>query len=531
MYLRKVSRNNTDGATVTYLQIAENIWDSQKKRSRVRVVCTLGRADEQGIDRLRQLVRSIRRQSPEYTAEVEGWTFQNSWEHGGLHVIGRLWESLGIRDLMEKAAREEERMVPLERAVFVMVANRCLAPRSKLSCYERWMAEDIYFPEGEGIELHHLYRAMDFVADHKTAIEEQLYWRLADLLSMDVDLIFYDTTSIYFEVDQEDEGVRRRGYSKDQRGDLPQVVVGMAVTRDGYPVKSWVFAGNWADVTTIEEVKEYLRGWRLNRCIFVTDAGMVSEENLALLRRGGGRYIVAMPCRKGTEVVKEVLSRPGRYEEVRENLKVKEVWVGDHRYVVCLNPLEAERQRKHREEVLGELEEELQGLRSHPKRACQLLSSRRYGPYLRTLKNGELRLSKKAIREKEKRDGLWVIHSNDHELGAEDLALAYKQLIRVEETWKTMKSTIEIRPVFHRTEERIKAHVFLCVLALLVERVAERACGWTWPRIRQELRSIKVAQLLAPNGMVYQTTVGSQDARNLLKNLKIQPLPEVLGVE
>ena len=530
MYLRKVSRKNTDGSSITYLQIAENIWDSQKKRSRVRVICTLGRANEHTIDRLRQLVRSIRRQSPEYTAEVEGWKFQNSWEHGGFHVIGRLWESLGIRDLMEKAAREEERTVPLERAVFVMVANRCLAPRSKLSCYERWMTEDIYFPEGAGIELHHLYRAMDFLADHKTAIEEQLYWKLADLLSMDVDLIFYDTTSIYFEVDREDEGVRRRGYSKDKRGDLPQVVVGMAVTRDGYPVRSWVFPGNRADVSTIEEVKEDLRGWRLNRCIFVTDAGMVSEENLALLRRGGGRYIVAMPCRKGTEVVKEVLSRPGRYEEVKENLKVKEIWVGDRRYVVCFNPLEAERQRKHREEVLGELEEELRSLKSHSKRACQLLSSRRYGPYLRSLRNGELRLSKKAIKEKEKRDGLWVIHTNDHELGVEDLALAYKQLVRVEETWKTMKSTIEIRPVFHRTEERIKAHVFLCVLALLVERVVERACDCTWQRTREELRTIKVAQLLTPNGMVYQTTSGSQDARNILKNLKIKPLPEVLEI-
>ena len=531
MYLRKVSRKNTDGSDVTYLQIAENTWDSQKKRSQVRVVCTLGRADTHGIDRLKQLVQSIRRQSPEYTAEVEGWKFQNSWEHGGLYVIGKLWEELGIRELMEKAAREEERTTPLERAVFIMVANRCLAPRSKLSCYERWLAEDIYFPEGAGIDLHHLYRAMDFVAAHKTAIEEQLYWRVADLLSMDVDLIFYDTTSIYFEVDQEDEGVRRRGYSKDHRSDTPQVVVGMAVTRDGYPVKSWVFPGNRTDVTTIEEVKEDLRGWRLNRCIFVSDAGMVSEENLALLRRGGGRYIVAMPCRKGTEVVKEVLSRPGRYEEVRENLKVKEVWVGDRRYVVCFNPLEAERQKKHREEVLRELEEVLRSLTNHPKRACQLLSSRRYGGYLRTLKNGELRLSKEAIREKEKRDGLWVIHTNDHELSAEDLALAYKQLIRVEEAWKTMKSTIEIRPVFHRTEQRIKAHVFLCVLALLMERVAERACGLTWPKIREELCSIKVAQLLAPQGTVYQTTSGSQEARNLLGKLKIKTLPEVLGVQ
>jgi hypothetical protein len=531
MYLRKVSRQNADGSTVSYLQIAENVWDSEKRRSRVRVVCTLGRADERAIERLRQLVRSIRRQSPEYgEALEEGWKFLNSWEHGAFYEVAELWESLGIAKIIKEAAREEERRVPVERAIFAMVANRCLAPRSKLGCYERWMREDVYFPEGRTISLHHLYRAMDFLSEHKEAVEEELYWRLADLLSMDVDLIFYDTTSIHFEVEQE-EGLRRRGYSKEGRSDSPQIVVGMAVTRDGYPVKSWVFPGNRTDVTTIEQVKRELRGWRLNHCIFVTDAGMVSEENLALLRRGGGRYIVAMPCRKGTEVVEQVIAHPGRYEEVRENLKVKEVWVKERRYVVCYNPLEAERQNKHRQELLQELKEELRSLKNHPKRACQLLASRRYGLYLRRLRNGELRLSKKAIREREKRDGLWVIHTNDDELGTEDLALAYKQLVRVEETWKTMKSTIEIRPVFHRTEDRIKAHVFLCVLALLLERVAEKTCESTWLWIKEELRSIKIAQLLTPKGTVYQTTPGSVEARNILKKLKIKPLPEVLEVE
>jgi len=532
MYLRKVSRRNTDGSTVSYLQIAENVWDKEKRRSRVRVICTLGRAEERAVERLRQLVQSIRRQSPEYGVELEeGWKFENSWEHGGLYAIGKLWESLEIRQIVERAAKNEERRAPLERAVFAMVANRCLAPRSKLGCYERWLREDVYFPEAGVIGLHHLYRAMDFLAEHKGEIEEALYWRLADLLSLDVDLIFYDTTSIHFEVEREDEELRRRGYSKEKRSDSPQVIVGMAVTRDGYPVKSWVFPGNRADVTTIEEVKSELRGWRLNRCIFVTDAGMVSEENLARLRRGGGRYIVAMPCRKGTEVRNEVLFHPGRYEKLRDNLEVKEVQVSGRRYVVCYNPLEAERQRKHREEVLQELKEELRSLRAHPKRACQLMSSRRYGPYLRRLKSGELRLSKRAIREKERRDGLWVIHTNDEELSAEDLALAYKQLVRVEETWKTMKSVIEIRPVFHRTEGRIKAHVFLCVLALLLERVAERECESTWPWIREQLRSIKIAQLLTPNGRLYQTTAGHAEARNILKRLKIEPLPEVLRVE
>jgi len=307
MYLRKTTRQNTDGSPVTYLQIAENSWDSEKRRSQVRVLCTIGRVDGNAVERLRQLVRSIRKNALE-TAVEEGWKFLNSWEHGPFYVIEKLWESLGIRKIIEDAAREEDRTVPLERAILAMVANRCLAPQSKLGCYERWL-EDIYFPEGKTISLHHLYRAMDFLEDHKKEIEEALYWRLADLLNMDVDLVFYDTTSVHFETADEDEELRRRGYSKNGRSDAPQIVVGMAVTRDGYPVKSWVFPGNTTDVTTIEHIKTDLRGWRLNRCIFVADAGMVSEANLAMLRRGGGHYIVAMPWRKGTEVVEKVSKR------------------------------------------------------------------------------------------------------------------------------------------------------------------------------------------------------------------------------
>ena len=282
-------------------------------------------------------------------------------------------------------------------------------------------------------------------------------------------------------------------------------------------------------------MKADLRGWRLNRCIFVVDAGTVSEENLARLRRGGGRHVVAMPWRKGTEVVEEVLGHPERFQVVRDNLQIKDVWIGEgdacRRHVVCFNPKEAERQKAHRQELFSELREELKSLRAHPKRACRLIASRRFGPYLRRLKSGELKISLTAVRERERHDGLWVVHSNDYDLSAEDLALAYKQLIRVEEAWRTMKSTIEIRPVFHRTSERIRAYVFLCVLALLVERVAEQACGESWPRIREELRSIKIGQLLGPQGTVYKTTPGSNEVRNFLKMLKIAPLPSVLAVE
>jgi transposase len=544
MYLRTSKRKNRDGSTVSYLQIAENVWDPVRKRSKARVVCSLGRADGRAQERLRQLAASIRRHASfETISELEpGWRFIDGWEHGPFHVLSALWEDLGIRDLIADAVKEEDRKVDLERAVFAMVANRCLAPSSKLCCYESWLAEDVYFPEGEGIKLHHLYRAMDLLSRHKEEVEELLYWHMADLLSMDVDLIFYDTTSVYFEIDDEDEaedGLRMRGYSKDGRGDRPQVVVGMAVTRDGFPVKSWVFPGNMADVTTIERVKSDLRGWRLNRCMFVADAGMVSEDSLRVIAGGGMRYVVAVACRRGTEVVNEVISRPGRFREVAHNLRVKEVWTGSgvrrRRYVVCFNPQEAKRQREHRAQVLAELEQELASVGSgragpHPKRACELMASRRYGPYLRKLKNGRLKVNKGAVRERERRDGLWVIRTNDEELSAEDLALAYKQLIRVEQTWKTMKSGLKVRPMFHRSPGRIEAHVFLCVLALLLERVAEARCKESWRRIRRKLGTIKVGQLFTPNGTVFQTSPAGSKARNVLKKLKIDPPPEVLEV-
>jgi hypothetical protein len=535
MYVRTVSRTNKDGSRVHYVQIVQKYWDPDKKKARTKVVCSLGRAGVEGDKHLRELVASIRKRlSLEELAGLDGWQFEDSWEHGAFHAVSELWEQLGLRGILELAVKDENRSVPFERAVFAMVANRCLAPSSKLCCYDQWLAEDVYFPEGKELALHHLYRSMDLLDRHKEEIEETLYWKLGDLLHLDVDLVFYDTTSVYFEIDEEDD-LRRRGYSKDGRGDRPQVVVGLAVTRDGFPVKSWVFPGNTSDVSTIERVKDDLRGWKLNRCIFVNDAGMSSEENLHILSKGGGHYITAMSCVRGSEVVTEVLGRPGRFSPVAENLEVKEVWVGTgvrkRRYVICRNPLEVKRQSEYRATVLEQLEAELATLKGHPKRACRLFSSRRYGKYLRKLKSGELRIDKSAIRRYAKRDGLWVIRSNDETLSAEDLALAYKQLMRVEECWRTMKSGLELRPMHHRTEERIRAHVYLCVLALLIERVAEKATGETWRTIRNTLRTQKIGQLFTPSGRIYQASDPSHEVCKLYKLLQIKAPKQVLSVE
>ena len=305
-------------------------------------------------------------------------------------------------------------------------------------------------------------------------------------------------------------------------------------------LKLEAFPDNTVDVTTLERVKADLRGWRLNRCLFVGDAGMLSEANLKTLSRGGGRYLLCMPIQHGSEVATEVMTRPGRYQEVAENLRVKEVVVGEgerrRRYVVCFNPQEAARQRKHREQVIAELEAELASLRHsanepHTKRLCQLRASGCYGPYIRLTKTGKPMIDRTAIRNREHLDGKFVVHSNDDTLSSEDMALGYKQLHRVEEAWRTLKSGLRVRPLYHWTPHRICAHVSISVLALLLERVAEQACTDTWRNIRDDLKQIKLAQLLSPNGTIWQVTEPGPEALNRLKSLKINKPPPILRVD
>lgn len=430
-----------------------------------------------------------------------------------------------------------------------MVADRALEPYSKLYCWEQWLRDEVFLPSAQSLELHHLYRAMDFVEEHKAEIEKAVYFRMADLMNAEVDLIFYDTTSLHFEVDEEDEEtltkegradepLRKRGYSKNGRADAPQIVVGLAVTRDGLPVRSWVFSGETADVTTVEQVKKDLQGWRLGRRVFVGDAGMNSEDNGRRLSLGKGQYILGTRMRAGDEVTKEVLARQGRHQGVSEGLRVKEVVGGDgerrRRYVVCHNPAEEQRQREHRNKLLAELEAELASMASrsdgrHSKRACALLTSSRYGRYLRETDNGKLRIDRAAVAEAERYDGKWVITSNDDSLSAEGLALGYKQLMRVEACWRQLKSGL--RPVRHFRPWRIQAHVTISVLALLLERIIEIRAGDTWRNVAAVLERIKVVEYDRADARVQQTSELRKDTAALLAKLAVAAPPKLHSIE
>jgi hypothetical protein len=559
MYWRETHQKRADGSVVTHLQLAESVWNPQKKRSEVHLVSTCGRAEApQTAERLRQLARSLLKKCAphEIVAQDPQWRWLDSWPFGALDVLEAMWKRLGIPDVISAHLASRKVDFGVERALVAMVANRACAPSAKLSCSEQWLREDVRIDGADALALPHLYRAMDLLEAHTEAIEQALYCRLADLRNLEVELIFYDTTSLPFEIDDVDQGhgaddlvegnlaagaktyqaPRKRGLSRNGRSDAPQVVIGLAVTRDGLPVRHWVLPGNTVDVNTVAQVKDDLRGGHLSRCVCVGDAGMVSQDNLHKLSASGGKYILCMPMRRGDEVTTEVLQRPGRYQQVSDNLRVKEVGVGEgerrRRYVVCHQPDEEKRQRAHRQQVLRALEAALTSVRevggeSHSKRGCQLRASRRYGRYVRLTKGGLRRMDAAKRRSEAQLDGKFVVHSNDDSLTPADLALGYKQRQRVEEAWRTLKSGLRLRPVYHWAVHRIHAHVALSVLALLLERVIEQACGDTWRNIRADLNQIKLAQLLSPHGEVWPVTEPALEAAKHLRRLELKNPPAV----
>ncbi|VAX31844.1 Mobile element protein, partial [hydrothermal vent metagenome] len=504
--------------------------------------------DELDIEAIRRLVKSLCRFLPPgeavksrglFDSRADELEFIKSSPMGGAYILRKLWERLGLDKVIAGALKEREFRTPVEWAIFAMVANRALSPDSKRAV-EEWVEEDVALGNPEPICLQHLYRAMDFLLEHEEEVQKEVFFATADLFNLEVDLVFFDTTSTYIERDEEDEeGLRRYGYSKDKRPDLPQVVIGLAVTREGIPVRCWVLPGNTSDMKTVEMVKRDLKGWKLSRCIWVMDRGMNSEENRIMLQRAGGHYILGEKLRDASGNYKEALSCRGRYHDVRENLKVKEVTVGSgerrRRFVVVYNPDQAGKDRKTREKTLQRIEETLDTLgeqkgKAHKKSVCALLSHRTMGRYLKQLKSGKIKIDRAKVKAEESLDGKYLLTTSDDSLSAEDAALGYKQLLEVERAFRTLKTTLELRPVYHRKDDRIRAHVLICFLALVLVRICERQTGLSWNRIRAIMDRIHLVTFESKDGRILQRTELTPEQSNILKKLNIPHPPKVCKV-
>lgn len=541
MYIRTTSRTNKDGSEARYVQLAHNYRDKKSGQSRTKVLYNFGREEYIDKDALKRLIGSINRYlGPEeaFCGEASDvLKFISSKPLGGAFFLDGLWKRLGLKEILERQLKERKYTTPVERALFALVANRALNPGSKLAV-ERWVKEEAAIADLEEIAVQSLYRAMDFLLEADEQLQRDVYYSVAHIFNLEVDLIYFDTTSTYFEIEEEDE-FRKKGFSKDHRPDLPQTVIGLAVTKEGFPVRCWSWPGNTADMSIVEEVKKDLTGWRLGRVITVLDRGFVSEENVKTLQRAGGHHIIGEKMRSGKADTEQALSTAGRYQAVRDNLEVKEIVVGDgegrKRYVLVRNPKQAAKDKEHREKVLDDLREKLKASRaseagSHNKAGCRLLTHPTYGRYLKSLKSGAVKIDPVKVKAEEKLDGKYLLRTSDDTISAEDVALGYKQLIDVEAAFKTLKSTLDLRPVYHRLEDRIRAHVLLCWLALLLVRIAEHETGDTWPKIKQQLQQIHLGRFEGKKGFVCQRTELTNKQTSYFKTLKLKQPPRFFEI-
>jgi hypothetical protein len=289
----------------------------------------------------------------------------------------------------------------------------------------------------------------------------------------------------------------------------------------------------------VDQIQKELNAWNIGRVVWVMDRGIAGDENRRILQRAGGQYILGEKLR-GVHLNEAALSHPGRFKVVKDNLHVKEVFAGEgtscRRYVITYNPEQARIDRINREKTLERLRCELDVL-NNPKRRksikaqCNVLLNKSMGRYVKELKSGKLKIDNDKVKQEEKLDGKYLLSTSDQHLSAEDIALEYKQLMEIERAFRTLKGSLSLRPIYHSKDDRIRAHVLLCWLALLLIRIAEIETGMTWPKIQRTMQRLNIVEFLTKDGRILKHTELIGDQRNILNKLKIKPPKKVFKVD
>jgi Transposase DDE domain len=505
-----------------YVQVVHN--ERIQGRVRQRVIATLGRLDVlKETGQLDQLLESLARLS-DHVAILNAMKAHQITPSSTVHlgpplVFGKLWKQLGMADILRRLLEGRRFEFPLERVVFITVLHRLFVSGSDRAA-ERWCRK--YALEDLGnLDLQHFYRTMGWLGEplpvdqqpadpllgprlRKDLIEEALFQRRRDLFS-GLRLVFIDTTSLYFE-GQGGETIGQRGYSKDHRPDLKQMILVAVMDDEGRPVCCELLPGNTADIQTLLPVVDRLRErFDIRDVCVVADRGMISEATIAELSARGIHYILGARLRNVKEIRETVLSRGGRYCQVHgprqhgkspSPLKVKQVFVEDRRYIVCHNEEQAHKDQADRKAILEKLSGQLkQG-------GTSLVGNKGYRKYLSAAKGGAFQIDEAKVKRDERFDGKWVLRT-DTDLPAEDVALRYKDLLLVEDTFRMAKSILETRPIFHQCDDTIRGHVFCSFLALVLLKELQALLelrGWRveWERLRDDLDELQ--ELTLPLG-------------------------------
>lgn len=560
MHIQKQRRKNTKGQYVNYVQIAESKWDPVRGRPASKVLFNLGREEKLAevaprlIASLQKIINDNNPQQDRDVTSEENLVLQgeitSSLQVGIPYVLDTIWQQFGLDKIIKSTAEQSKASTGrpkdidlLERTIFALVASRAITPESKLAA-TRLINQQVHIKNLDtSISEDHAYRAMDWMWDNYDQLVDKITCNIIEVTDAEVDLVLFDTSNIYFEIDREDtpvlrnsdgtvypdqeidpafapdgcysKGMRHRGKSKEKRDDLPQVTVGMATTKQGIPLRVWAWPGATADTPLIRQVRDELKTLGVVKVVYAADRGFASKENRDYLSRATDNYIIGVKGRRLSldDPVAKALSAPGKYTTTeKENLKVKEVKLSEQdnpeqdRIIICYNPEQAQRDADKRDEFVAMLQAQIDGSDAKDDKARAVLEGQiKAKPYLyrylRVTKKGLLRVSQQKIRQDARLDGIYIIRTSCPEstMSAQKVAVTYKNLLAVERGWRTLKSQLQLRPVYHQKEHRIRMHIVLCWLSLLLVRVAEIKTGIGWQMLREVLRGYQVSVLDAGN--------------------------------
>lgn len=501
----------------TYLQIVENERIGNKVVQHVKA--TLGRLDIlQETGQLDSLLRSGLKFSQKLQvldAHTKGaTTTTHTTKIGPVLLFERLWKECGIKAVIDSLTANRHFEFSIERVIFAVVLHRLFAPGSDRAA-EKWVRSYPIAGIDDSIGLWHFYRAMGWLGEalpdekeqlakspfmwraNKDLIEEGLFGLRRDLFSQ-LDIVFFDTTSLHFEGVMNGH-LRHRGYSKNKRSDLNQIVVGVVIDNNGNPICSEIMPGNTTDVKTLVPIARRLKNqFGVENVCIVADRGMISASTIKEIEALGWDYILGVRMHRVNEVRDNVIVDKNDYDEIYPAritshdpapLEVKEVMQDDRRYIVCRNEEEARKDQHDREAILTALRAQLkQGDKS-------LIGNRGYRRYLKTT-HGSFEVDEERVRDEERFDGKWVLRTSMMNLPAKDVALKYKQLLLVEEIFRTMKSILDTRPIFHKCDDNISGHVFCSFLALVLrkalqDRLTKKEWTLEWADIIRDVEKIE----------------------------------------
>jgi len=526
MYVRIKRIKNSQGQWREYLLLVEG----QRVQGRVKqkTIANLGRLD---VLTKTNMADVLVEKLAEYTKQKQlmdmaGAVAEYAKEYGAVLVLRRVWESLGFDRFFAECLGRYKYRADLKESLLAMVINRLLEPKSE-HAIEKWL-KDVYEDRWENIELQHLYRGLDFLEKHWADFEKDFFLKVTDLFSQQLDLIMFDTTTIKYWGEGQEAEILQHGYSKDKRGDLKQLIVGVLMSKDGYPVAVELIQGNTPDVKSfIEAVKKLRTRYNIGKIIWVCDRGMISKKNLEELKEFKQEYIFGVRMRQLDKETRQELLNPKDMWEVKENLYVKEVYKeGVGRYIVCYNPQEKELKHHKRMAFKRHLNKKL--AESSPKDWMIKNGYKKYVDF-----EGTVQLNEKKLYEEGQYDGYWVLLTNTT-METRDVALRYKDLWQIEHGFRDLKSELETSPIFHYKERRIKAHVHVCFLALILKIALEKKLKALDPKcsyleVLEALKRIKAVKLTSGKDEMIFRTEFPEKAHLAFKALSLAPPPRVLS--